>query len=104
MYAYLRENNASDRKPDMTDEQFYYKTRKSVIGPFKKQSWGLPSAVRDEIGRAWEEQFLKLFRLLGLKDTRQYVDKYVQRVDICPDIKDYLGEEAASEDVSDLAD
>jgi len=104
MYAYLRENNASDRKPDMTDEQFYYKTRKSVIGPFKKQSWGLPSAVRDEIGRAWEEQFLKLFRLLGLKDTRQYVDKYVQRVDICPDIKDYLGEEAAAEDVSDLAD
>jgi fructose/tagatose bisphosphate aldolase len=104
MYAYLRENNASDRKPDMTDEQFYYKTRKSVIGPFKKQSWGLPSAVRDDIGHAWEEQFLKLFRLLGLKDTRQYVDKYVQRVDICPDIKDYLGEEAASEDVSDLAD
>ena len=104
MYAYLRENNASDRKPDMTDEQFYYKTRKSVIGPFKKQSWGLPSAVREEIGRAWEEQFLKLFRLLGLKDTRQYVDKYVQRVDICPDIKDYLGEEAAAEDVSDLAD
>ena len=104
MYAYLRQNNASDRKADMTDEQFYYKTRKSVIGPFKKQSWGLPTEVKEEIGKAWEEQFLKLFRLLGLKDTRQYVDKYIKRVDIEPVLRDYLGEEASAEDVSDLAD
>lgn len=104
MYAYLRQNNAGDRKADMTDEQFYYKTRKSVIGPFKKQSWGLPEEVKQEIGKAWEEQFLKLFRLLGLKDTRQYVEKHIQRVDVAPVLKDYLGDEATAEDVSDLAD
>jgi hypothetical protein len=75
-----------------------------VIGPFKKQSWGLPTEVKEEIGKAWEEQFLKLFRLLGLKDTRQYVDKYIKRVDIEPVLRDYLGEEASAEDVSDLAD
>jgi fructose/tagatose bisphosphate aldolase len=28
MYVYLDENHNDERKPDMTDEQFYYKTRK----------------------------------------------------------------------------
>ncbi len=34
--AWLDQKNAADRKPDMTDEQFYYKTRKNVIGPFSQ--------------------------------------------------------------------
>lgn len=104
MYAYLDEKNAGDRKAGMTDEQFYYKTRKNAIGPFKAHSWQLPADQKAEIGAAWEKQFLKLFTLLGLKGTRKFVEKTVHPVVVAPDIKDYLGEGASEADVSDLAD
>ncbi len=104
VYAYLDEKSASERKPGMTDEQFYYKTRKSAVGPFKRQSWGLPPATKDEIGQAWEEQFAKLFRLLGLAGTKSCVEQFTQPVMVQPIQRDYLGEAAEAENVSDLAD
>jgi hypothetical protein len=88
----------------MTDEQFYYKTRKSSIGPFKAKMYALPADVRRTLGAAWEAQFDKLFGMLGLKDTRQYVEKYVKAVPVMPKASTYLGEAAGDEDVSDLAD
>jgi len=104
MYAYLREKQASERKSDMTDEQFYYKVRKNAVGPFKAQSWTLPASVKEQISKDWETQFAKLFHLLGTKGTRQYVEKFVKPVVIQPNIKDYLGEAAGIENVADLAD
>jgi fructose-bisphosphate aldolase class II len=105
MYAYLRDKHASERKGDMTDEQFYYKVRKNAVGPFKTQSWTLPLSVKAEIGKDWESQFRKLFTVLGVAGTRQYVDKFIKPVVIQPNLKDYLGEKAAGiESVSDLAD
>src|SRR6187551_557905 len=41
MYAWLDESAAGESKASDTDEQFYYKTRKKAIGPFKKDLWGL---------------------------------------------------------------
>ena len=104
MYAWLDTNSASERKPNMTDDQFYYKTRKNAVGPFKAQSYALPKATLDEIGAAWEAQFEKLFHLLGMKDTKQYVEKFVKPVSVAPDIKFYLGEKATEELADDLAD
>jgi fructose/tagatose bisphosphate aldolase len=104
IYAFLREKFASERKPGMTDEQFFYKTRKSAVGPFKKQSWQLPVEVRADIGKAWESQFQKLFMLLGLAGTRQYVDRFIRPVLVKPQLVDYLGKDAEAEDVKDLAD
>jgi fructose/tagatose bisphosphate aldolase len=104
MYAYLREKQASERKGDMTDEQFYYKVRKNAVGPFKAQSWALPLSVKEQINKDWEAQFTKLFRLLGTKGTRQYVEKFIKPVVIQPSLKDYLGEAAGVENISDLAD
>ena len=78
IYTYLDKNNASERKPDMTDEQFYYKTRKNSIGPFKARTWKLPSATKKEITLALEEQFRKLFVYLGMHGTRTYVDSIVR--------------------------
>lgn len=104
MYAYLEEKNAAERKAGMTDEQFYYKTRKNAVGPFKTQAWNLPEAVKNEIGQAWEEQFSKLFHLLGLAGTRKIVEAHVKPTAIHPDMKFYLGEAAELEPVSDLAD
>ena len=104
IYTWLDENNAADRKPDMTDEQFYYKVRKNAVGPFKAKSYALPENVKDQLGKAWEAQFDKLFNLLGMKDTKQQVDKFVKAVKVMPKLSDYVKEEVAAEDVSDLAD
>jgi fructose/tagatose bisphosphate aldolase len=104
MYDYLDEKNALDRKAGMTDEQFYYKTRKNAIGPFKAQLWKMAPEVRTEIGQAWEDQFRKLFKSLALEGTRQYVDQTVKPVYVKFSQKFYLGEAVAEEDVSDLAD
>jgi fructose/tagatose bisphosphate aldolase len=104
MYSYLDKNNGSERKADMTDEQFYYKTRKSAIGPFKDSVWNLPAEKKMEIGKAWENQFQKLFNLLGLHGTRQYVRQFIHPVAVKPSSKFYLGEAVEAEDVSELAD
>jgi fructose/tagatose bisphosphate aldolase len=104
IYSYLDKNNASDRKSDMTNEQFYYKTRKNAIGPFKKQTWELPADKKGEISLALEEQFRKLFVHLGMEETRKYIDDKISQVKIEPDLKFYLGEITSEEEVSDLAD
>jgi len=104
IYTWLDANNSADRKPGMTDEQFYYKTRKNAIGPFKAKSYALPEVVKDKLGEAWEAQFDKLFNLLGVKDTKKYTDKFIKQVKVAPVLADYVKDAAADEDVSDLAD
>jgi len=104
MYAWLDVNAAADRKPGMTDEQFYYKTRKNAIGPFKARSYALPAEALEKLGKAWESQFDKLFNLLGLKDTRQFTEKFIASARVQPMLADYVKQAAAAEDVSDLSD
>jgi fructose/tagatose bisphosphate aldolase len=104
MYAWLDQNNAGDRKPDMTDEQFYYKTRKNAIGHFKEKQYALTDREKEKISAAWEAQFGRLFDLLGVAGTRQYVDQFVAPVKIQPAVSAYVEEEVGAEDVSDLAD
>ncbi|HEX8993093.1 MAG TPA: class II fructose-bisphosphate aldolase [Anaerolineales bacterium] len=104
MYAWLDKNSAAERKPDMTDEQFYYKTRKNALGAFKPQMYALPSSELDKLGAAWQAQFEKLFNLLGVKDTRQYVEKFVKPVAVAPEMKFYLGKEVSEAMADDLQD
>jgi fructose-bisphosphate aldolase class II len=104
MYAWLDKNSASERKPDMTDEQFYYKTRKNALGAFKPQMYALPAADMEKLVNSWQAQFEKLFRLLGVKDTRQYVDKFVKPEVVAPDMKFYLGKEVSEAMADDLQD
>jgi fructose/tagatose bisphosphate aldolase len=104
MYAFLEKYSASERKPGMTDEQFYYKTRKNAIGPFKPQTWRLPIETKKLIVSALEEQFLQLFNHLGVRDTRKYIDQTINTVAVKPSLQYFLGELADEEDVSDLAD
>jgi fructose/tagatose bisphosphate aldolase len=104
MYAWLDVNNAADRKDGMTDEQFYYKTRKNAIAPFKAQSYALPEDAKTKLINAWEAQFDKLFNLLGVKDTKNYTDKYIKSAKVAPKFDDYVKQDVVAEDVSDLAD
>ncbi len=104
IYAYLREHHANERKPDMTDEQFYYKTRKRAVGPFKKQIWALPEDVKAAVYQDWDAQFRRLFAQLRIGGTQAIVAQVVKPVAVPPRLEDYLGDEVGAEDVSDLAD
>jgi hypothetical protein len=80
MYAWLDENAADERKPDMTDGQFHYKTRKKSYGPFKKRLFDLPADVRQRFAGELEEKFHFLFEKLGLRNTKAVVDEHVHPV------------------------
>lgn len=104
MYAYLDKNFAAERKPGVTDEQFYYKTRKNAIGPFKSDLWGLSADALDRISRAWETQFDLLFQRLNVGDTDREVAAHVPRTIIRPSLDAYLRRAGVTEAVGDLAD
>jgi fructose-bisphosphate aldolase class II len=78
LYDWLRDNVASERKAGETDEQFFYKTRKKALGPFKKDWWALPEMVRGALGAALEEQFTFLLGALKVKNSADLVARYVK--------------------------
>jgi hypothetical protein len=104
MYAYLRENHSDERKADQTDDQFYYKTRKRAIGPFKKELWNVSPKKRLVIEEAWEKQFMSLFEKLNISGTKDEVMQFTHALPIHEPLSSYLMEAQVEEDVRDLAD
>jgi hypothetical protein len=82
IYAHLAEHHADERKPDQTDAQFYYTTRKRGFGPFKRDFWNLPAETRDEILTDLEETYRLVMRRLGVAGSAALVDKYVKPVEV----------------------
>ena len=78
IYAWLSVNAKDERKATDSDEQFFYKTRKKAIGPFKKQLWSLPADMRAKLGAAYDAKFTFLFTQLAIGGTRDTVAKYVK--------------------------
>jgi fructose-bisphosphate aldolase, class II len=70
IYEWLAVKAAGERKPTDTDEQFFYKTRKQALGPFKRQLWSLPANVRAAIGATLEQKFTSLLTMLNARGTR----------------------------------
>ncbi len=77
IYAWLHDNLAGERKEGMTDEQFYYKTRKKGFGPFKKQMWTMDSARIKAITAELEAKFDLLFEKLRAGGSAEHVKKWV---------------------------
>ena len=77
MYEWLKVNAASERKEGESEEQFYYKTRKKALGPFKKEIMGMPQDVRDKIAAEIEAKFDFLFKQLNNLNNKELVDKFV---------------------------
>src|SRR5213596_135152 len=61
-----------------TEEQFYYKSRKKAIGPFKRRMWDLPADVRGAIAADLEKNFAFLFEQLRVTGTRAITDRFVK--------------------------
>jgi fructose/tagatose bisphosphate aldolase len=76
-YAYVKEKLSDEWAKGDTEEQFIYKTRKKIWGPFKQQVWTLPEATRAAIRQQLEEKLEFLYDKLGVIDSRPLVDKWV---------------------------
>jgi hypothetical protein len=78
IYDWLMTNAKDERKPTDSDEQFYYKTRKKALGPFKEQLWNLPDSAKAALAAAYDEKFRFLFDQLAIGGTQEIVARYVK--------------------------
>ncbi len=93
IYTWLHENAAAEKKPDWTDDQFIYKTRKKALGPFKKEIHSLPKEIKNNISGFLEKEFSFLFDQLKIKDTKEVVNKFIKPVFIEKSKSYFLKEE-----------
>ncbi len=92
--AWCFANAADERKPDQTDQQFVYTTRKKAIGPFKRELWDLPT--KDEILAAQRRKFSFLFTELGVNGTREMISAYIRPVEVHRPLPEALREAVAA--------
>ncbi len=105
IYEWLRENAKDERKSGDSDEQFFYKTRKKALGPFKKRFWDLDSTTKKALAAAYDEKFRFLFTQLGIAGTADQVAKYVKPVvQHRPQPHEGMVAVAAAPDDADLSD
>ena len=77
MYEWLRTNAKDERKATDTDEQFFYKSRKKAIGPFKQKLWELPPDAKNRLSKAYDAKFEFLLSQLAVGGTAKYVKQFV---------------------------
>lgn len=82
MYAWLADKRAEERKEGETDAQFYYKTRKRVFGPFKKDLWNLPADTRAALMSDLETVYGTIMQHLGVSHSAAIVDEIVKPVEV----------------------
>jgi hypothetical protein len=106
IYRWLDENAKGERKAGDSDEQFYYKTRKKALGPFKREFWDLDARTRAALAAAYDEKFRFLFTQLAVGGTRDAVRRHVKPMAIhrpAPGTAGHVVVEPAPDD-ADLSD
>jgi fructose-bisphosphate aldolase, class II len=106
VYAWLGENAKEERKAGDSDGQFFYKTRKKALGPFKRQFWELDSGTRERLAAAYDEKFTFLFTQLAVGGTKDAVRRHVKPMAIhrpAPGSAGHVVVEPAPDD-ADLSD
>jgi len=105
MYEWIRDNAKDERKATDTDEQFFYKSRKKALGPFKRQLWEMPADVMRQVAALYDQKFRFLFDQLAIRGTREIVARYVKPpVQHKPMPADATPVHAAAPDDADLSD
>jgi fructose/tagatose bisphosphate aldolase len=72
------EHCLDERKPEQTDEQFVYTTRKKALGPFKQRMWEMDAAHKGPIIDELEAKFAFLMEKLGVHNTKDIVARYIK--------------------------
>lgn len=104
VYAWLDANAKDERKATDSDAQFYYKTRKKAIGPFKKKLWALPAELRAKLGAAYDAKFEFLFTQLAIGGTAKAVQQFVTVPEQRRPFPDGASTIVAAPDDADLSD
>jgi fructose/tagatose bisphosphate aldolase len=76
IHAWVETNAADERKPDQTDQQFVYSSRKKAIGPFKRQLWEVDT--KDEILASQAAKISFLFTELRVNGSLELVERHVE--------------------------
>jgi fructose/tagatose bisphosphate aldolase len=82
IYRHLAAEHGDERKPDQTDAQFYYTTRKKGFGPFKRQLWDLPEETRAGIMADLEPTFSLIMQRLGVRGSAGLVDRIIKPIEV----------------------
>jgi fructose-bisphosphate aldolase class II len=106
IYAWLRENAKDERKATDSDEQFFYKTRKKALGPFKQRFWNLPASIKAALANAYDAKFEFLFTQLAVGGTAEIVVHTVKAQKLHRPMPGTPGHESviAAPDDADLSD
>ena len=78
MFQFCRDKMSDEHAPNDTEEQFIYKTRKKLWGPFKEQTWNLPEDTRAAIRGLLEDKLVFLYQQLGVLNSEALVQKYIK--------------------------
>ncbi|MFH0940921.1 MAG: class II fructose-bisphosphate aldolase [Candidatus Omnitrophota bacterium] len=80
IYDWLKVEAKNEFKPGMTDEQFFYKSRKKALGPFKKDIMSIKDS--EKIAAEVEKKFGFLFDQLNIKDTAKLTKQFIKEQNI----------------------
>jgi fructose/tagatose bisphosphate aldolase len=78
-YSWIRQNLADEWAQGDTEEQFIYKSRKKIWGPFKEQVWTLPELTRSAIRAKLEEKLEFLYEQLGVIGSRSLIEQHIEK-------------------------
>ena len=76
--AYCFTHHANERKPDQTEAQFIYTTRKKAWAGMKQRFWDLPADIQETLMGSLEEMFRDMFERMRVGGTNDLVAKFTQ--------------------------
>jgi fructose/tagatose bisphosphate aldolase len=76
--AYCFTHHANERKPDQTEAQFIYTTRKKAWAGMKERFWNLPEDVQQDIMVSLEDMFRDMFERMKVGGSEALVSQFTQ--------------------------
>ncbi len=76
--AYCFQHHANERKPDQTEAQFLYTTRKKAWAGMKQRFWDLPADTQTALMTSLEDMFRDMFERMNVGGTDDLVAKSIQ--------------------------
>ncbi len=76
--AYCFTHHGHERKPEQTEAQFIYTTRKKVWAGMKQRFWDLPGDIQEILMGSLEEMFGQMFDRMQVGETETLVRQHTQ--------------------------
>jgi hypothetical protein len=76
--AYCFTHHANERKPDQTEAQFIYTTRKKAWAGMKQRFWDLPADIQETLMGSLEGMFRDMFERMRVGGTSELVARFAQ--------------------------